>query len=207
MASYPEIGGSDRTQLISEDNANGSGCGARARKHKWCLIITTLLVAILVGHAIAVFFLYFQCSSLNCVGLKIMTLNTWGMPGSLGSEFKAERMAAIANEIQKGEKDLYLLEELWMRPDHETIAEKIPDGYHMTYVGDLALSTCEGRGGPEFCSGLAIISKYPFVEKEFNSYTYHGDPLKLAVDGEWLARKGVGRVRIAPMRVSTWTSS
>lgn len=199
MASYPEIGGSDRAHLLEEDDARNSGCVARVKRHKWCVIISAMLVAILLGHAIAVFFLYFQCSSLNCVGLKLMTLNTWGMPGSLGSQFKTERMAAIADEISKGEKDLYLLEELWMRPDHEVIRAKIPKGYHMTYVGDLALSTCDGRAGPEFCSGLAIISKFPLLEKEFNSYTYHGDPLKMTVDGEWLARKGVGRVRIEPM--------
>jgi hypothetical protein len=60
------------------------------------------------------------------------------------------------------------------------------------------LSDCEGSIGPLFCSGLSIASRFPFEEKEFNSYTYHGDPLKAAIDGEWLARKGVGRVRIRP---------
>ncbi len=40
-------------------------------------------------------------------------------------------------------------------------------------------------------------------EVEFNSYTEHGDPLKVLVDGEWAARKGVGRVRIKPFPNTT----
>jgi len=40
---------------------------------------------------------------------------------------------------------------------------------------------------------------YVFKAIEFNSYTEHGDPLKVFVDGEWAARKGVGRVRIRPI--------
>ena len=28
--------------------------------------------------------------------------------------------------------DVYLLSELWMRPDHETIRAKLPPGYFMT---------------------------------------------------------------------------
>ncbi len=35
-------------------------------------------------------------------------------------------------------------------------------------------------------------------EVEFNSFTLHGDPAKTFIDGEWMARKGVGRVRIKP---------
>ena len=49
------------------------------------------------------------------------------------------------------------------------------------------------------CSGLAIVSRFPILEYEFNSYTYHGDPLKALIDGEWFARKGVGRTRIEPL--------
>ena len=49
---------------------------------------------------------------------------------------------------------------------------------------------------PTLCSGLAVASRFPFVEKEFNSYTEHGDAAKATIDGEWFARKGVGRVRI-----------
>ena len=84
----------------------------------------------------------------------------------------------------QAEYDVYLLSELWMRPDHETIRRKLPpgnnhdfynlflffsqlfhnSGYYMTEVGDFALPTCDGRVLPSFCSGLAIVSRYPFIE-------------------------------------------
>ena len=46
---------------------------------------------------------------------------------------------------------------------------------------------------------MAIVSRFPILEYEFNSYTWHGDPKKAFIDGEWLARKGVGRIRIEPL--------
>ena len=39
----------------------------------------------------------------------------------------------------------------------------------MTEVGDLA-SSCDGTIGPDGCSGLAIVSKYPFVEVRILKY-------------------------------------
>ena len=58
-----------------------------------------------------------------------MALNTWGMPATFGSADKEDRMLAIGKHIQKGEYDMYLLEELWMRPDHNVIKSLIPEGY------------------------------------------------------------------------------
>ena len=41
----------------------------------------------------------------------------------------------------------------------------------MTEVGDLA-SSCDGTIGPDGCSGLAIVSKYPFKEvQQQNSFS------------------------------------
>jgi hypothetical protein len=74
----------------------------------------------------------------------------------------------------------------------------------MTEVGDFALSTCDGRALPSFCSGLAIVSRFPFIEvryfkcrlalcnfpffqKEFLEYSYHGSIWN--PDGEYWARK------------------
>jgi len=56
----------------------------------------------------------------------------------------------------------------------------------MTEVGDFS-SSCDGTIGPEGCSGLAIVSKYPFVEVKFHGYSDHGDAWW--GDGEYLARK------------------
>ena len=43
------------------------------------------------------------------------------------------------------------------------------------------------------------MSRHNFTEIEFNSFTYHGDGTKALIDGEVLAKKGVGRVRIMPL--------
>ena len=110
-----------------------------------------------------------------------MALNCWGMPATFGSKFKTERIAAIADEVAKAEYDLYLFTELWMHPDHTVIWDKVPKGYHMTEFRDLSLGDCDGVATPAFCSGLSIISKYPILDKEFTSYTWHGDPLKVII--------------------------
>ena len=57
-----------------------------------------------------------------------MALNVWGMPAKVGALDKELRMKAIGKFIQKEEYDVYLLAELWMRPDHETIRSLLPKG-------------------------------------------------------------------------------
>jgi len=169
----------------------------RRRSAFLCLAIFAFGCIALVSAIVAS---YFLIQNQNVIGLKVMSLNTWGMPASLGSVYKEDRMIAIGEHISKAEFDVYLLEELWMRGDHATIKAHLPEGYYMTEVGDLS-SSCDGVVGPEGCSGLAVISKYPFVEVKFHGYSYHGDALWL--DGEWLARKGVGKVRIEPVKNHT----
>ena len=43
----------------------------------------------------------------------------------------------------------------------------------MTKVGDLA-SSCDGVAGPDGCSGLAIVSRYPFIEVRRPLYVVSG---------------------------------
>jgi hypothetical protein len=64
----------------------------------------------------------------------------------------------------------------------------------MTGFKQLASKSCDGRVLITQCSGLAIISAYPLKEVEFHQYTWKGE----IWDGEVLAGKGVGRVRIEP---------
>ena len=97
-------------------------------------------------------------------------------------------MTAIGDFVQKAEYDLYLFSELWMRPDHETIRRKIPEGYFMTWYGDLTSSACDGRWTVTSCSGLAIVSRFPFIEKEF--LPFGGGPGKTNLED--LVRKGAG---------------
>jgi len=158
---------------------------------------------ILVGHGLAVYFIYFKdywtCDDeATCLPFRVMSLNTWGMPARLGSQYKTERMKAIAEELSKAEYDLYLFEELWMRGDYKTIRAGVPEGYHMTEYSALTNGKCDGVIAPDGCSGLAVVSKYPIEEVQFYLYAYCGNPAKIFVDGECLASKGVGRVRITP---------
>jgi len=162
------------------------------KKNVSCLLIFIIGV---VGISIAIILSYLNYYSV-AVGVRVMALNVWGMPAKVGSQDKELRMEAIGRFIQKKEYDVYLLAELWMRPDHETIRRLLPRGYHMSQYGDFALSTCDGRALPSFCSGLAIVSKFPFIEKEFLEYTLHGS--KWSLDGEYWARKGAGRARVEP---------
>ena len=78
--------------------------------------------------------------------LRVLALNCWGMPGNTVhlSEDKELRMRHIGDMIAKvrthylrqfllaslfqAEYDVYLLSELWMRPDHETIRLRLPPG-------------------------------------------------------------------------------
>ena len=211
-SAYPEI--DDDTEHLVDDvvvrqsrprQAVSSCCrqaGSFCCSHKRFLLFLTALALIITGHGIAYYFVYVRCNPGDCLAIKVMTLNCWGMPATFGSQFKAERIKAIAEEVKKAEYDLYLLEELWMEPDYYTVRDSVPEGYHMTNFrgsGGLALATCDGRLAPTACSGLSIISKFPLLQVEFNSYTEHGDWKKATIDGEWFARKGVGRVRIEPI--------
>jgi len=132
----------------------------------------------------------------NQTDLTILSLSVWGSPHK---DDKEERISAIAEYIKSHNEsyDVVILQELWMRPDHSTIKDSLAGtGYRMTDVGDLAPSTCDGRVLPSFCSGLALLSKLEIKEIEYNPYSVHGD--FFWSDGEYFARKGVGRVRVAP---------
>jgi len=163
-----------------------------------CLVLLFLGVSALSAALLITYWLNSGGGEGPIVGLKIMALNTWGMPATFGAKDKALRMEAIGKLIQKKEFDIYLLEELWMRPDHAKIKSLIPKEYHMTEVMDLnnphQMTVCDGDIGPDGCSGLAIVSRHNLTQIEFFPYTDHGS----IWDGEAFARKGVGRVRIEP---------
>jgi len=194
-------GGIEERQLWEEEDDEttrllGPPPGGRRRERKerrrTCLATSLLGIIFLTTAILASYFLFFK----SVVSVRVMALNVWGMPAKVGSEDKELRIKAIGEYIAKAEFDVYLLAELWMRPDHATIEASLPEGYHMSAYGDYALATCDGRALPSFCSGLAIVSKFPFIEKQFHEYNFHGDILK--PDGEYWARKGAGRARVEP---------
>jgi len=126
--------------------------------------------------------------------LTIMTLMVWGSPGSFGTEDKEARMKAIGRLPQDHpEVDMFLLTDLWMRGDHDIIKSLIPEEYDITTVNELSLPACDGLIAPEFCSGLTVISKIPFLKVKFYPFDNHGD---FFWDYEYFLRRGVGKVQV-----------
>ena len=132
--------------------------------------------------------------------LKLLSLMVWGSPGSFGTEDKELRIAAIGNLTQTSNWDIIVLSDLWMRPDHQKIQQTIPEGWDMTSVADLSLPSCDGVIAPEFCSGLAVVSRFPIVHVDFTAFAVSGD---LLWDYEYFLRRGLGRVRVEPVQGQT----
>ena len=131
--------------------------------------------------------------------IRILSLSVWGSPASFGTLDKEVRIAAIGDYIRAHNDtyDVILLQELWMRPDHASIMSALSDtGLVMTYVGDLASSVCDGRVAPTSCSGLAVVTKFKMKNISFQPYSVSGD--FWWHDGEYFAKKGIGRVRVSP---------
>jgi len=169
-----------------------------------CPFLVLLGITCLILAIVSSFILFEKAQYHEGVHIRILALNTWGMPYAIfGGLDKEIRMQAIADMIKKKEYDVYLLEELWMRPNHETIRQSASSvGYHMTTYDSMTQKECpylpldflccDGSATPSGCSGLAVVSRYPMKEVEFTIYNDHG-PM---AGGEKLARKGFGRVRI-----------
>lgn len=111
----------DTAPLLAEDDQRW-----RRKTGITCILITLLGACALAVAVIITYFLQFKNGILG-KPLKVMALNTWGMPHEW-SEDKEVRMVAIGEYIQKRDYDVYLLEELWMRPDHATIQSLVPQG-------------------------------------------------------------------------------
>ena len=131
--------------------------------------------------------------------LNVVTYNAWGM---VTTSHKDDRITALSHQIRSGtigvDKDAFdiiLLQEVWRKEDHDEIRANLPSGYHMTGFYQLAHHKCHYALVIEDCSGLAIISRFPFLSIEFNGYHCRGGVL----DGEGFVRKGVGRVRLNPI--------
>ena len=93
----------------------------------WVLIALVLVVNFFVGTSAPI------PSPKGEKTIDILTMSVWGSPGSFGVKDKDERISAIGDFINNSKEiDIFLLEELWMRPDHERIREKIPKGMRRT---------------------------------------------------------------------------
>ena len=105
--------------------------------------------------------------------------------GILTNYFNDQRLNFIGNVISEGNFDIVLLQEVWIKKDHRIIMSKIPKGYSFTKFSQL--NQCGGKFDGRDCSGLAIISKYPFLKVEFQKFNDLGCKTAELYDGEHLA--------------------
>lgn len=173
------------TEPLFSSQSGRRGCGAK------CWFLTSLTTAVLVGLFLAGYNYYWK----DVVGIRVMSFNTWGIPAKFGSRDKEKRMDKIGEVLAWGEYDIILLEELWTQADHDTIKRAVSGSYHMTEYGDFNSLILPSPAG---CSGLAIISRWKFIQSNFTQFTKQGDLGHILSDGEWLAGKGVGRAQVSP---------
>merc|ERR1711892_324967 len=167
-ASMIETSGNMTTFVDVSDQQPLFGGKTRGKCSKTCLSIVVLGVLVFIGIMMAGYSMYWN----DVLGVRVMSLNTWGMPHSMSSEDKEERMAAIGELLSQSE-------------------------YYMTEYDDLTTS-CDGKIWPWGCSGLAVISKFPFQQKNFSRFSQQGAFGQIFADGEYFAGKGVGKVTLAP---------
>ena len=173
------------TEPLFSSQSRKKGCGSK------CWFLASLTTAVFVGLFLSGYNYYWK----DVVGIRVMSFNTWGIPATFGSRDKERRMEKIGELLSKGEYDIILLEELWTQADHNTIKTAVADSYHMTEYGDFnsLIKPC-----PAGCSGLAIISRWKFLQANFTKFSKQGDLSHIISDGEWLAGKGVGRAQVEP---------
>ena len=53
-----------------------------------------------------------QYSTVSSAGLRVLSLNVWGMPAAVGAKDKELRISAIGDFVQRAEYDLYLFSEV-----------------------------------------------------------------------------------------------
>jgi len=171
----------DTEPLVSSQSGR-RGCGAK------CWFLTSLTTAVLVGLFLAGYNYYWK----DVVGIRVMSFNTWGIPATFGSRDKEKRMDRIGEVLAWGEYDIILLEELWTQADHDTIKRAVSSSYHMTEYGDFNSLILPSPAG---CSGLAIISRWPFIQSNFTQFTRSGIVVEVMVthtiseDANYLTRE------------------
>merc|ERR1712088_434476 len=141
------------TSLVESDTQPLFGGQEKRKCSGKCWVLTAVCIALSVG----LIFLGYNFYWKDVVGLRVMTFNTWGIPHTFGSKDKEERMEKIGHLLSRGDYDLVLLEELWMRPDHETIKSSLGPELYMTEYDDL--NKCQGTFSHMFSDGEYFSGK------------------------------------------------
>jgi len=125
----------------------------------------------------------------RCSQLRVVTYNIWGMPTWI-SGASPDRYAQIAEELERQNADIILLQEVWSRRSHQAV----PAG------GEWSVASAE----PFSCffrrNGLVCLSRFPVVQGEFR-------PFRSAAWPDSLVEKGALKITVElgdSRRLNVW---
>ncbi|KAF9454210.1 inositol phosphophingolipids phospholipase C [Macrolepiota fuliginosa MF-IS2] len=115
--------------------------------------------------------------------LRLLSLNCWGL--KFVSKNRSERISAIVDSIARSSHDIIALQEIWVYADYEKVAAAVQHRLpHAKFFYSGALG-----------AGLAIFSRFAFVETSIHPYALNGAPIDIA-GGDWFVGKAAASVVI-----------
>lgn len=115
--------------------------------------------------------------------LRILTLNTWGVPYA---EAIPQRMTAIAAGIREINPDVILLQETFTERARQQLAAALSETWPYQHVFVTQAL---------FSSGLMTVSRYPIVDADFRRYRARGKAEDIR-HGDYYSGKGIGLTRL-----------
>jgi endonuclease/exonuclease/phosphatase family metal-dependent hydrolase len=117
--------------------------------------------------------------------LRVLTLNTWGLPLGLSKD-KTQRLRNIGAEIAASDFDLIGLQEIWDPRDLKPI---------LAGAKAAGLRYYHHYGSAGLGSGLVLFSRFPIVDVNFRRFRLRGSA-ETSYHGDYIAGKGIGLARI-----------
>ncbi len=118
--------------------------------------------------------------------LRILTLNTWGLPAPL-SRLPETRMAEIGVRLRDLDVDVAAFQEVWTRGSRRALrAACAPAGLVHAWTNHVAF------GG----SGLLVLSRLPITSAHFERFSVRGRPERVD-HGDYYGGKGFLRISLA----------
>jgi sphingomyelin phosphodiesterase 2 len=119
------------------------------------------------------------------------------------SKNRDERIKGIADFVARSNHDIIALQELWVFADYEKVRAAVQHRlshakFFYRCVTDLP--ECQYSYSPRRISGalgagLAIFSRFPFIEASVHPYSLNGEPTDVA-GGDWFVGKAAASVLI-----------
>ncbi|EKM84045.1 hypothetical protein AGABI1DRAFT_104039 [Agaricus bisporus var. burnettii JB137-S8] len=115
--------------------------------------------------------------------LRLLTLNCWGL--KYVAKKRNQRLGAIIDYLVRSSHDIIALQEVWVYADYNKVRvalqHRLP---HAKFFYSGALG-----------AGLAIFSRFPFIESALHPFSLNGEPLDVAA-GDWFVGKAAASVVI-----------